>query len=208
MSCRMDSCFDFSVVGRLCSVDMFLEEEMIEFKPCVACGSESIDLVENKLDIYPSWYIRCKNCTSPCTVTKSNREEVIKAWNDLWCWSQIDQLQREIVALKEAHEKNLDGTVKAVKLRFDEAITKLQAELDSTKEELAKKPKVVEVAAKSEPLRVTSTGDTDWKYRYDKLKDAYIKTRLEVSGSFGNWDYFTKRRVLENEISNEVGFTI
>ena len=48
----------------------------------------------------------------------------------------------------------------------------------------------------------------DWKYRYDKIKTAYVKTRLEVSGSFGNWDFNTRKRVLEKEISAEVGFTV
>ncbi len=50
--------------------------------------------------------------------------------------------------------------------------------------------------------------DIDWKYRYDKIKAGYVKTRLEVSGSFGNWDYATRKRVLEHEISTELGFVV
>ena len=48
----------------------------------------------------------------------------------------------------------------------------------------------------------------DWKDRYGAIKEAYLKTRLEVSGSFGNWDYATRKRVLENEISVELGFRV
>jgi len=48
----------------------------------------------------------------------------------------------------------------------------------------------------------------DWEGRYNQIKTAYVKTRLEESGSFGNWDYNTRKRVLEKEISNELGFTI
>lgn len=47
-----------------------------------------------------------------------------------------------------------------------------------------------------------------WEDRYNKIKEAYIKTRLEVSGSFGNWSGDTRRRVLEHEISAELGFTV
>jgi hypothetical protein len=48
----------------------------------------------------------------------------------------------------------------------------------------------------------------DWKARYEAMREAYIKTRLEVSGSFGNWSGDTRRRVLEHEISMELGFTV
>jgi len=48
----------------------------------------------------------------------------------------------------------------------------------------------------------------DWEQQYEKVKEAYVKTRLEVSGSFGNWDYATRKRVLENEISVELGFKV
>jgi len=48
----------------------------------------------------------------------------------------------------------------------------------------------------------------DWKKRYETIKNAYVKTRLEVSGSFGNWDYNTRKRVLEHEISTELGFVV
>lgn len=48
----------------------------------------------------------------------------------------------------------------------------------------------------------------DWKERYEKIKAGYVKTRLEVSGSFGNWDYATRKRVLEHEISTELGFVV
>ena len=48
----------------------------------------------------------------------------------------------------------------------------------------------------------------DWKYRYDKIKKAYISSRLEVSGSFGNWTKDTRKRVLENEMSVELGFLV
>ena len=47
-----------------------------------------------------------------------------------------------------------------------------------------------------------------WKDRYEQIKEAYIKTRLDVSGSFGNWSGDTRRRVLEHEISAELGFKI
>lgn len=54
----------------------------------------------------------------------------------------------------------------------------------------------------------TIPSDIDWKDRYAKIKAAYVKTRLEVSGSFGNWDYNTRKRVLEHEISTELGFVV
>lgn len=50
--------------------------------------------------------------------------------------------------------------------------------------------------------------EQSWKDKYEKLKAAYVRTRLEVSGSFGNWDFATRKRVLEHEISAELGFTI
>ena len=50
--------------------------------------------------------------------------------------------------------------------------------------------------------------DPMWQERYNAIKEAYIKTRLEVSGSFGNWSGDTRRRVLENELSAELGFKI
>ncbi|KKN30165.1 hypothetical protein LCGC14_0836790 [marine sediment metagenome] len=56
--------------------------------------------------------------------------------------------------------------------------------------------------------RIVPGAPTDWEFRYKKIKEAYIKTRLEVSGSFGNWDYATRKRVLENEISAELDFKV
>ena len=50
--------------------------------------------------------------------------------------------------------------------------------------------------------------ETVWKQRYEAIREAYIKTRLDVSGSFGNWSGDTRRRVLENEISAELGFRV
>lgn len=55
---------------------------------------------------------------------------------------------------------------------------------------------------------ITIPPDIDWKKRYGLIKTAYVRTRLEVSGSFGNWDYNTRKRVLEHEISTELGFTV
>lgn len=50
--------------------------------------------------------------------------------------------------------------------------------------------------------------ETEWKRKYETIREAYIKTRLEVSGSFGNWSGDTRRRVLEHEISEELGFLV
>lgn len=55
---------------------------------------------------------------------------------------------------------------------------------------------------------ITESDLINWHKRYDEIKKAYIRTRLEVSGSFGNWDYNTRKRVLEHEISTELGFTV
>ena len=55
---------------------------------------------------------------------------------------------------------------------------------------------------------ITIPPDVNWQDRYAKIKAAYVRTRLEVSGSFGNWDYNTRKRVLEHEISTELGFTV
>ena len=62
--------------------------------------------------------------------------------------------------------------------------------------------------AESGAKAAIKTPPIDWKDRYDQIKAAYIKTRLEVSGSFGNWDYATRKRVLENEVSKELGFVV
>jgi len=58
------------------------------------------------------------------------------------------------------------------------------------------------------PADVPSGDAAVWKERYEAIREAYIKTRLEVSGSFGNWSGDTRRRVLENEISAELGFKV
>lgn len=66
-------------------------------------------------------------------------------------------------------------------------------------------------ALKNEPATVIAEPhicETEWKRKYEGIKEAYIKTRLEVSGSFGNWSGDTRRRVLEHEISEELGFTV
>lgn len=63
--------------------------------------------------------------------------------------------------------------------------------------------------AQQAQLIPTATDDLiDWKARYEAMREAYIKTRLEVSGSFGNWSGDTRRRVLEHEISAELGFKV
>lgn len=64
------------------------------------------------------------------------------------------------------------------------------------------------VDPKKSPDDVAVHENIDWKGRYEQIKTAYVKTRLEVSGSFGNWDYNTRKRVLEHEISTELGFTV
>lgn len=63
---------------------------------------------------------------------------------------------------------------------------------------------------KPEPVvvQILNADEQKWKERYDKIKEAYVKTRLDVSGSFGNWSGDTRRRVLEHEISEELGFLI
>ncbi len=68
----------------------------------------------------------------------------------------------------------------------------------------------ISVPEKPEPcLAVPLTPeDQGWKDKYEAIKAAYVRTRLEVSGSFGNWDFNTRKRVLEHEISSELGFTV
>ena len=67
--------------------------------------------------------------------------------------------------------------------------------------------KLVVTPAEIVPAPLTEEEQT-WKDRYEKMKSAYVQTRLEVSGSFGNWDFQTRKRVLEHEISSELGFII
>lgn len=94
-------------------------------------------------------------------------------------------------------------------------------EIDRLKEELAKPPAapvgftaplvpLTSMPEKPEPCVITPLSEEEqtWKDRYDKIKSAYVQTRLEVSGSFGNWDFQTRKRVLEHEISSELGFII
>lgn len=82
-------------------------------------------------------------------------------------------------------------------------------EIDDLKAKLAKAEKFLPVIPTEANIEASKIADAiDWKARYEKIKAEYIKTRLEVSGSFGNWDYATRKRVLENEISKEVGFEV
>jgi len=70
---------------------------------------------------------------------------------------------------------------------------------------------VANIPEKPEPcvtVPALTAEEQSWKERYDKIKTAYLHTRLEVSGSFGNWDFQTRKRVLEHEISSELGFII
>lgn len=66
------------------------------------------------------------------------------------------------------------------------------------------------IPEKPEPrvIKLLTEEEKTWKERYDKIKSAYVQTRLDVSGSFGNWDFQTRKRVLEHEISSELGFII
>lgn len=69
---------------------------------------------------------------------------------------------------------------------------------------------VASVPEKPEPcvIKPLTAEEKTWKERYDKIKAAYVQTRLDVSGSFGNWSGDTRKRVLEHEISSELGFII
>lgn len=94
-------------------------------------------------------------------------------------------------------------------------------EIERLKDELAKPPAapvgftapsmpVEKVPEKPEPcvIKELTSEEQSWKDKYEKIKTAYVRTRLEVSGSFGNWDFVTRKRVLEHEISAELGFII
>lgn len=85
---------------------------------------------------------------------------------------------------------------------------------------VAEEPKQMGFTAPSMPVEKTpekpepcvikelTPEEQSWKDKYEKIKAAYVQTRLEVSGSFGNWDFATRKRVLEHEISSELGFVI
>lgn len=107
--------------------------------------------------------------------------ELLQAWND------VERLQAE---LKEK-EKPAPAPV-----GFTVPVT--------ANVELAE---LAEVRIAIEPAPLTQE-QQDWKDKYDKIKAAYVQTRLDVSGSFGNWDFLTRKRVLEHEISSELGFII
>jgi len=100
-------------------------------------------------------------------------------------------------------------------------LLKAWKEIEELKDLLKKRPeRVITVAAdaninipalKNEPAVIIAEPhicETEWKRKFEAIKEAYIKTRLEVSGSFGNWSGDTRRRVLEHEISAELGFDI
>lgn len=105
----------------------------------------------------------------------------------LQAWKEIETLQKLI---KERPEKLL--TVR------EEFVVPASANIDIP-------------ALKNEPALIITephSCETEWKQKYESIREAYIKTRLEVSGSFGNWSGDTRRRVLEHEISAELGFKV
>lgn len=188
-------------------------------RPCPACGGTSIDTSQLQLETYPRWYVRCTTCISPCSVSGATREECVAKWNDLWCWREIDRLVSEMEQEEKVdmeHQTLVDSllglqhTHRAIQEAHAIEVASLKAKIKKLAEARVATPPVVPVEANTTIRAVppSTKDDIDWKVRYDRIKDAYIHTRLEVSGSFGNWDYNTKRRVLENEISHEVGFEI
>lgn len=192
---------------------------MSDLKPCPACGSTALDIDQLKFEAYPHWYIRCKMCPSPCTVNYPKREDCVTKWNEMWCWKEIAKLMAEVKGVQDiGHELQVlsdklvtaETTISALKTDHEKEIEAMKGRMKKLAEFRATVVPAtanVDVEKLKQPASIVADG-IDWKYRYDKIKDAYTRTRLEVSGSFGNWDYATRKRVLEHEISNEVGFII
>lgn len=102
----------------------------------------------------------------------------------LAAWKKIDELETALAERTTASNSTMGFTVPEVSLT-----------------KLPDKPEPAVIIPMTQEQQ-------DWKDKYDKIKAAYVQTRLDVSGSFGNWDFLTRKRVLEHEISSELGFLI
>lgn len=192
---------------------------MSDLKPCPACGGTSISLQRMTLQVYDRWELRCKSCSILNTISFPTKEDAISKWNDLWCWKEIDRLLQESAEYMAEGNKftAMADTLADTERQFSALKAQYEEEVGVLKTKIKKLAEVrtyavpatanVDLEKLKQPASIVSDG-IDWKHRYEKIKDAYVRTRLEVSGSFGNWDYATRKRVLEHEVSNEVGFII
>ena len=83
---------------------------MSEIKtPCPACGSGGQEVQQLGINEFPTFFVRCGNCDSVCTVTHAIREEAIKKWENLWCWDELEKAKKRILELEEKEKKDTNA---------------------------------------------------------------------------------------------------
>lgn len=76
--------------------------------PCPSCGSDDIKTEQLLGTDSDNWFIRCYECPGICTLTHAIENEAIKQWNNLWIWSRIDQLEKNLEDLKRKDLQSLN----------------------------------------------------------------------------------------------------
>lgn len=68
---------------------------------CSGCGNTHIETSQLVLEDRPSFFVKCQICDSVCTIVHAVRDEAIKQWNNLYCWKEIERLEKQIAELKQ-----------------------------------------------------------------------------------------------------------
>lgn len=104
---------------------------MIEVKrPCVTCGKFDVTIDTLDLDESKNWYVKCDNCTSVTTIVHAIREEAIRAWDNQYCWEQLD--------IAKAAAREADLKEKSTRFKQVDDMRTLQFRLDKITDEYVK----------------------------------------------------------------------